>query len=64
MNTICVNCKFGDFSGQIESGKGYCRRHAPLPTVGDDPQNVSWPLVNDDDFCAEFQGVRLDDKQE
>jgi hypothetical protein len=33
---------------------GFCKRHAPRPHDGNNVEDVTWPLVYEDEWCGEF----------
>lgn len=33
---------------------GFCRRHAPRPHGGNNIEDVTWPLVWEDEWCGEW----------
>jgi hypothetical protein len=62
VDKTCENCRF---FAPSTSGTGDCRRHAPAPSNvrirrmdEDCPRFESWwPVMNEDDWCGEFQPI-------
>ena len=53
----CADCRFWDYN---KTNFGYCRKHAPKPTIV--PKSEEYilviPSMGRDDYCWEFESVR------
>ena len=50
----CDTCRWWD-QADPEEPSGYCRRHAPRPSMRAAANDILWPLVDASDFCGEHQ---------
>ena len=56
----CNDCRFWDefYRNETKLAHGLCRRYAPRPVIGPDPENgevdVRWPVTRMIDGCGEF----------
>lgn len=61
----CLRCRyyFGTFEAEVNGdgvfyGMGECHRRAPV-TPAPSPASRRWPEVSGDEWCGEYEGVRL-----
>lgn len=51
VSEVCMVCRYSVLRKDL--GFLTCNRYAPSPTNEDD--DVSWPVVNQNDWCGEFK---------
>ena len=62
----CEDCRFWDefYRDDTNLALGFCRRYAPRPVIGPDPQlgdrDVRWPITNFNDGCGEYEKAPMD----
>jgi hypothetical protein len=59
----CRQCKYWDCGteNRIKAEKGWCHRHAPIPTGLDfsgDYRMVFWPMTYAAEWCGDFQKLQ------
>lgn len=51
----CHTCAFYKPRTQMGAHKGICRRRAPIPSISNQTENISWPTVEETDWCGEYE---------
>lgn len=58
---VCATCMYFQVD-ESRDDKGECRANAPRPTSLNARDNsvlyACWPVVQDDDWCGEWEGAR------
>ncbi len=51
--SACIDCEYSE-PVHLPEGMMRCRRYAPRPAAGKEPQGIAWPIVEALDWCGEF----------